>query len=222
MKNFRVWLVVLAISVLSGCGYNEMQRQDEAVKAAWAEVLLQYQRRADLIPNIVSTVKAEADFEQSTLTRVIEARARATAVPVSPEMSKDAEAFSQFNRAQGELSFALSRLLAVVENYPVLKANAAFQDLRTQLEGTENRIGIARKRYIDAVANYNTLVRQFPQNLTAMLFGYKERMQYTVESEAAVKKAPVVEFDKKGEAKDAPKPDAPRPVEPPPAAEAPK
>ncbi len=197
MNYLRGLLVLALMAVLSGCGYNEMQRQDEAIKAAWAEVLLQYQRRADLIPNIVNTVKGEADFEQSTLTRVIEARSRATSVQASAEVSKDPEALAQFNRAQGELSSALSRLLMVVENYPQLKANAAFQDLRAQLEGTENRIGIARKRYIDAVASYNTLVRQFPQNFTAMLFGYEARAQFTVESEAAIKKAPIVDFDKK-------------------------
>ncbi len=197
MNYLRGLFVVALMVVLSGCGYNEMQRQDETVKAAWAEVLLQYQRRADLIPNIVNTVKGEADFEQSTLTRVIEARSRATSIQASPEVSKDPEALAQFNRAQGEVSSALSRLLLVVENYPQLKANAAFQELRTQLEGTENRIGIARKRYIDAVANYNTLVRQFPQNLTALLFGYGQRAQFSVESEASVKKAPVVDFDKK-------------------------
>lgn len=192
------WRAALSamLLTLSGCGYNELQRQDEAVKAAWAEVLVQYQRRADLIPNIVNTVKGEVNFEQQTLTRVIEARSRATSVQASPEVSKDPAALQQFSQAQGELSSALSRLLVVVERYPDLKANAAFQELRKQLEGTENRIGIARKRYIDSVASYNTLVRQFPQNLTAMMFGHSERAQFTVQSEAAVQNAPTVDFEK--------------------------
>ncbi|MFN7888104.1 MAG: LemA family protein, partial [Betaproteobacteria bacterium] len=170
------------------------QRQDEAVKSAWAEVLSQYQRRADLIPNIVNTVKGEANFEQETLTRVIEARSRATAIQVTPELANDPQALAKFNAAQGELTQALSRLLMVTENYPNLKANAGFQDLRTQLEGTENRIAIARKRYIDTVAGFNTLVRQFPVNLTAMVFGYKDKPQFAVENEAAIKQAPTVDF----------------------------
>jgi LemA protein len=198
MKRIRVLFAALAAAaVLSGCGYNEIQSRDEAVKASWAEVLSQYQRRADLIPNIVNTVKGEANFEQETLTRVVEARARATSIQATPELVNDPAALQKFNQAQGELSSALSRLLVVVENYPNLKANAGFQDLRAQLEGTENRIGIARKRYIDTVAGYNVFVRQFPQNLTAMLFGYKEKAQFTVENEAAIQKAPTVDFGKK-------------------------
>lgn len=200
MKYLRQIFVGITLAAtalgMTGCGYNEIQRQDETVKATWSEVLLQYQRRADLIPNIVDTVKGETDFEQTTLTRVVEARSRATALQATPELVNDPEALKKFNQAQGEISLALSRLLMVVENYPNLKANTAFQELRTQLEGTENRIGIARKRYIDAVATYNTYVRQFPQNLTAMLFGYHQKAQFTVESEAAVQKAPVVDFKK--------------------------
>ena len=194
MRSFKFWLAAALAVLLSGCGYNEIQRQDEAVKSAWAEVLNQYQRRADLIPNIVNTVKGEANFEQETLTRVIEARSRATAIQVTPELANDPQALARFNAAQGELTQALSRLLMVTENYPNLKANAGFQDLRTQLEGTENRIAIARKRYIDTVATFNTLVRQFPVNLTAMVFGYKDKPQFAVENEAAIKQAPTVDF----------------------------
>lgn len=196
MRIHRSLLGLLAALtlLLSGCGYNQIQAQDEAVKAAWAEVLSQYQRRADLIPNIVNTVKGEANFEQETLTRVVEARARATSIQATPELVNDPQALQQFQQAQGELSSALSRLLVVVENYPNLKANAAFQDLRTQLEGTENRIAIARNRFIKAVQDYNVLVRRFPVNLTAMVFGYKERPQFTVEDERAVQKAPTVDF----------------------------
>ncbi|MFN7572451.1 MAG: LemA family protein [Betaproteobacteria bacterium] len=193
MRSFKFWLAAALAVLLSGCGYNEIQRQDEAVKSAWAEVLSQYQRRADLIPNIVNTVKGEANFEQETLTRVIEARSRATAIQVTPELANDPQALARFNAAQGELTQALSRLLMVTENYPNLKANAGFQDLRTQLEGTENRIAIARKRYIDTVATFNTLVRQFPVNLTAMVFGYKDKPQFAVENEAAIKQAPTVD-----------------------------
>jgi LemA protein len=194
MRKFRALLVLLAAFVLAGCGYNEIQLRDEAVKAAWAEVLSQYQRRADLIPNIVETVKGEADFERGTLTQVIEARARATAIQATPELVNDPAALARFQQAQGELSSALSRLLAVVENYPNLKANQAFQDLRTQLEGTENRIAVARNRYIKATQDYNVLVRQFPVNLTAMVFGYKEKAQFAVDNEAALRKPPAVDF----------------------------
>jgi LemA protein len=197
MNLIRTLLALLAASLLAGCGYNEIQSRDEAVKAAWAEVISQYQRRADLIPNIVETVKGEADFERGTLTQVIEARARATSIQATPELLNDPAAMAKFQAAQGELSSALSRLLAVVENYPNLKANQGFQDLRTQLEGTENRITVARNRYIKATQDYNVLVRQFPVNLTAMVFGYKEKPQFTVENEAAIKKAPTVDFGTK-------------------------
>lgn len=188
-------LAALALSaLLSGCGYNEIQSRDESVKAAWAEVLSQYQRRADLIPNLVNTVKGETNFEQETLTRVVEARSRATSIQATPELLNDPQALQRFNQAQGELSSALSRLLVVVENYPALKANQGFQDLRAQLEGTENRIGIARNRYIKATQDYNVFIRQFPQNLTAMVFGYSQRAQFTVENEAAIQKPPTVDF----------------------------
>ena len=197
MTLLRTLLAVLAASLLAGCGYNEIQSKDEAVKAAWAEVISQYQRRADLIPNIVETVKGEASFEQETLTRVIEARAKATSIQATPELVNDPAALQRFQAAQGELSSALSRLMVVVERYPDLKANAGFQDLRTQLEGTENRITVARNRFIKANQDYNVLVRQFPVNLTAMVFGYKEKAQFTVENEAAVQKAPTVDFGAK-------------------------
>lgn len=194
MRALKLMWLVLVAAVLTGCGYNEIQGKDESVKAAWAEVLSQYQRRADLIPNIVNTVKGEANFEQETLTRVIEARARATSIQVTPELVNDPAALQRFNAAQGELSSALSRLMAVVENYPNLKANAGFQDLRAQLEGTENRIAIARKSFIAATQDYNTYVRRFPANLTAMVFGYKPREQFAVENEKAIQTPPTVDF----------------------------
>jgi LemA protein len=191
------WLVATAALLgLSGCGYNDFQRLDEQVKAAWSEVLNQYQRRADLIPNIVNTVKGEANFEQETLTKVVEARAKATSIQVTPETLNNPEAFNRFQQAQGELSSALSRLIAVSENYPNLKTNQGFQDLRVQLEGTENRITVARNRYIKAVADYNVLARQFPTNLTAMLFSYSVKPSFTVENEAAISRPPAVDFNK--------------------------
>ena len=197
--RFRVWAGVLALAAalgLSGCGYNDFQRLDEQTKAAWSEVLNQYQRRADLIPNIVNTVKGEANFEQETLTRVVEARAKATSIQVTPETLNNPEAFNKFQQVQGELSSALSRLIAVSENYPNLKSNQGFQDLRVQLEGTENRITVARNRYIKAVADYNVLARQFPTNLTAMLFSYSVKPSFTVENEAQISKPPTVVFNK--------------------------
>ncbi|HUN92415.1 MAG TPA: LemA family protein [Burkholderiaceae bacterium] len=194
MRFIRGLLLVAAAALLAGCGYNEIQAKDQAVKAAWAEVLSQYQRRADLIPNIVNTVKGEANFEQETLTRVIEARAKATSIQVTPELANDPVALKNFQAAQGELSSALSRLLAVSENYPNLKANQAFQDLRAQLEGTENRIAIARDRYIKTVQDYNVFIRQVPQNFTAMVFSYKEKPQFTVENEEAIQRPPAVDF----------------------------
>ncbi|CAG1012134.1 Protein LemA [Burkholderiaceae bacterium] len=195
----RFWLAVAALFTaagLSGCGYNDFQRLDEQVKSAWSEVLNQYQRRADLIPNIVATVKGEANFEQETLTRVIEARSRATSIQATPELIDNPEAFNKFQQAQGELSSALSRLMVVVEAYPNLKANQAFQDLRVQLEGTENRITVARNRYIKTVADYNVLARSFPSNLTAMLFGYDVKPNFTVQNEAQISTPPAVSFDK--------------------------
>ncbi len=182
--------------LLGGCGYNDFQRLDEQVKASWSEVLNQYQRRADLIPNIVATVKGEADFEQTTLTQVIEARAKATSIQVTPETLNNPEAFNRFQQAQGELSGALSRLMAVAENYPNLKANQAFQDLRVQLEGTENRITVARNQYIRSVADYNVLRRSFPTNLTAMVFGYEVKPSFTVANEAQISTPPTVDFSR--------------------------
>ncbi len=184
---------VLALS-LSGCGYNDFQRLDEQTKSAWSEVLNQYQRRADLVPNLVATVKGEASFEQETLTRVIEARAKATSVQVTPETLSNPQAFQQFQQAQGELSSALSRLMVVVERYPTLQANQGFRDLRVQLEGTENRITVARNRYIQAVQEYNVLARSFPTNLTAMAFSYQPKPTFTVQNEAQISAPPTVDF----------------------------
>ena len=182
--------------LLSGCGYNDFQRLDEEVKGGWAEVLNQYQRRSDLIPNIVATVKGEANFEQETLTKVIEARASATSIRATPELVNDPAAFQKFQAAQSQLTGALSRLMVVSEQYPNLKANAAFQDLRVQLEGTENRITVARNRYIKTVQQYNVLTRSFPTNLTAMAFSYSVKPSFTVANEAAISAPPAVSFDK--------------------------
>ena len=194
-KTITRWFLFLVAALsLTGCGYNDFQRLDEQSKAAWSEVLNQYQRRADLVPNLVATVKGEANFEQETLTRVIEARSRATAVQVTPEMLNDPQAMQRFQQAQGELSGALSRLMVVVERYPDLKANQSFRDLRVQLEGTENRITVARNRYIQAVQEYNVLARSFPTNVTAMVFGYEPKASFTVENEAQVSKPPQVDF----------------------------
>ncbi|OYT98547.1 MAG: hypothetical protein CFE40_11440 [Burkholderiales bacterium PBB1] len=195
----RLRLAVLALTAtlaLSGCGYNEFQKLDEEVKASWAEVLNQYQRRADLIPNVVATVKGEASFEQDTLTKVIEARSKATSIQATPELINDPAAFQKFQAAQGELTGALSRLMVVAEQYPSLKANQAFQDLRVQLEGTENRVTVARNRYIKTVADYNVLARSFPNNLTAMVFGYQVKPTFTVQNEAEISQPPAVNFDK--------------------------
>ncbi len=185
-----------ATLLLTGCGYNDFQRLDEEVKSGWAEVLNQYQRRSDLIPNIVATVKGEANFEQETLTKVIEARSKATSIQATPELVNNPEAFQKFQAAQGELSSALSRLMVVSEQYPNLKANQAFQDLRVQLEGTENRITVARNRYIKTVQEYNVLTRSFPTNLTAMIFSYQVKPGFTVANEAAISAPPTVNFDK--------------------------
>jgi LemA protein len=189
--------LALAMSLsLTGCGYNDFQRLDEQVKSGWAEVLNQYQRRSDLIPNIVATVKGEANFEQETLTKVIEARSRATSIQATPELVNDPAAFQKFQEAQGQLTGALSRLMVVSEQYPNLKANQAFQDLRVQLEGTENRITVARNRYIKTVEQYNVLARSFPSNLTAMVFSYSVKPSFTVANEAAISAPPAVSFDK--------------------------
>lgn len=189
--------VLAATLMTSGCGYNDFQRLDEQSKSAWSEVLNQYQRRADLIPNIVATVKGEANFEQQTLTQVIEARAKATSIQMMPEMVNDPAAMARFQAAQGEVGSALSRLMVVVEQYPNLKANQGFSDLRVQLEGTENRITVARNRYIQTVQSYNVLARSFPTNLTAMAFGYSLKANFAVQNEAAVTAAPAVDFEKK-------------------------
>ncbi len=193
----RWFLMLSAVLLLSGCGYNDFQRLDEQTKSAWSEVLNQYQRRADLVPNIVATVKGEAAFEQETLTKVIEARAKATSIQVTPETLNNPEAFKKFQAVQGELGSALSRLMVVSEQYPSLKANQGFSDLRVQLEGTENRITVARNRYIQAVQEYNVLARSFPSNLTAMVFGYHSKEGFTVQNEAAISTPPVVDFNKK-------------------------
>ena len=202
MKTRFLNLLMMCVALtsafaLSGCGYNQFQSLDEQTKSAWAEVLNQYQRRADLVPNIVATVKGEAAFEQDTLTKVVEARAKATSIQVTPETLNNPEAFKKFQAAQGELSSALSRLLVVTENYPNLKANQGFQDLRVQLEGTENRITVARNRYIKTVQDYNILARSFPNNLTAMIFSYSVKPNFTVDNEAQISKPPAVNFEKK-------------------------
>ena len=187
---------VLAATLLSGCGYNQFQAKDEATKAAWAEVVNQYQRRADLIPNLVNTVKGYATHEKDTLEAVTRARAAATSFQITPEVLNNPEAFQKFQQVQGELSSALSRLMAVSENYPQLKADASFRDLQSQLEGTENRITVARQRYIAAVQDYNITVRSFPTNLTAMMFGYQAKPSFTVENEKSISTAPTVNFGK--------------------------
>ena len=189
-------MTLSATLLLGGCGYNDFQRLDEQVKSAWSEVLNQYQRRSDLIPNIVATVKGEANFEQDTLTKVVEARAKATSIQATPELVNNPEAFKKFQAAQGEVSSALSRLLVVSENYPNLKANQGFQDLRVQLEGTENRITVARGRYVKTVQEYNVLARSFPTNLTAMIFSYPVKENFAVQNEAAISAPPAVSFDK--------------------------
>ena len=189
------WLLILVAAVsLTGCGYNDFQRLDEASKSAWSEVLNQYQRRADLVPNIVATVKGEASFEQDTLTKVIEARSKATAIQVTPATLNDPAAFAKFQAAQGELSGALSRLMVVAERYPTLQANQGFRDLRVTLEGTENRITVARNRYIQTVQEYNVLARSFPSNLTAMVFSYAPKPSFSVQNEAQITAPPAVDF----------------------------
>jgi LemA protein len=192
-----VWAVAAAAILASGCGYNTIQGADEQVKAAWSEVLNQYQRRADLVPNLVETVKGFAKQEMDVLTRVTEARSRVGSIQATPELVNNPEAFQRFQQAQGELTSALSRLLVVAENYPQLKSDANFRDLQAQLEGTENRIAVARNRYIKAVEFHNVTVRQFPNNLTAMVFGYKPKPNFTVENEREISKPPKVDFGQK-------------------------
>lgn len=194
MNRLRLLLLSLCLPLLTACGYNALQQQDESVKSAWAEVLNQYQRRADLVPNLVSTVKGFAEQEKDVLLGVTEARSRVGGINVTPEMVNDPAAMQNFAQAQGQLSSALSRLLLVVENYPQLKSDALFRDLQAQLEGTENRISVARNRYIEAIRAYNVTVRSFPSNLTAMLFGHTIKESFTVEDEAAISKPPAVDF----------------------------
>jgi LemA protein len=193
--SLRRWVALVALvagtAALSGCGYNAIQQKDEAVKAGWSEVLNQYQRRADLVPNLVNTVKGYASHESQVLTEVTEARARVGQVQVNAD---DPASLAQFQAAQGELSSALGRLLVVSENYPTLKADQSFRDLQAQLEGTENRITVARGRYIASVQDYNTFVRSFPQVITAKVFGYKEKPNFSVENEAQIQRAPAVDF----------------------------
>ena len=197
MKKWSVWLACAAAAlILSGCGYNDFQAKDEATKAAWSEVVNQYQRRADLIPNLVNTVKGYASHEKDTLEAVTQARAQATSFQITPEVLNNPEAFAKFQQVQGQLSSALSRLMAVSENYPQLKADANFRDLQSQLEGTENRITVARQRYIASVQEYNVLARSFPSNVTAKIFGYQPKPSFTVENEKAISTAPAVNFDK--------------------------
>jgi LemA protein len=179
---------------LTGCGYNQFQSGNEQVKASWSEVLSQYQRRADLIPNLVNVVKGQADFEQGTLQAVVQARAKATSIQASPELVNDPQAFQRFQQAQKDLSGSLSRLLVVSENYPALRANQGFIDLQAQLEGTENRIAVARNRYIKAVQDYNVTVHSFPSNLTAMVLGYKEKPNFSLENEQTMAQPPTVNF----------------------------
>ncbi|EPA99221.1 LemA family protein [Pseudomonas sp. G5(2012)] len=195
-KMRKLWIILATLVVLNlnGCGYNKFQSNDEQIKASWSEVVNQYQRRADLVPNLVNTVKGYAAHEKEVLTQVTQARAQATSIQVTPEVLNDPAAFAKFQAAQGELSGALSRLLAVSENYPQLKADASFRDLQAQLEGTENRIAVARNRYIKSVQEFNVTVRSFPSNLTAMAFGYKEKPNFTVANEKEIAKPPAVDF----------------------------
>ena len=193
----RLLAILLLATTLTGCGYNDFQRLDEDAKSKWSEVLNQYQRRADLVPNIVASVKGEANFEQETLTKVIEARSKATSIQATPELINDPAAFEKFQQAQGELTGALSRLMVVAEQYPQLQANQAFRDLRVTLEGTENRITVARNAYIQSVQQYNVLARSFPTNLTGMIFGYKAKPNFKVQNEAEISRPPTVDFGTK-------------------------
>jgi LemA protein len=211
MKRLLALLVLTSTALgLGGCGYNTIQAQDEQVKGAWSEVVNQYQRRADLIPSLVNTVKGFAQQEREVLEAVTNARARAGSIQATPELVNDPEAFRKFQEAQSQMTSALSRLLVVAENYPQLKSDQGFRDLQAQLEGTENRIAVARKRYIDGVQQYNTTVRQFPVNLTAKVFGYPTKASFTVESESAVAKPPAVDFSRPAPAGGQPAPAAPK------------
>src|SRR6187549_972189 len=218
MRKLLITLfVVMAGTNLAGCGYNKLQNQDEGVKAAWSEVVNQYQRRADLIPNLVATVKGFAAQEERVLVGVTEARAKATSIQLTPELINNPQAFQQFQEAQGELTQALKSLLVTVERYPELKSDANFRDLQAQLEGTENRITVARNRYIDAVREYNVTVREFPTNLTAKMFDYEVKPNFTVQNEAAVSTAPAVTFDTTTPSKPAGEAAPAQPASPPPA-----
>ena len=197
MRSLSFCLLFISTLLLHGCGYNTMQAQDEQIKAGWAEVLNQYQRRADLIPNLVNVVKGYAEHEKEVLTKVADARSQAGAIKATPELLNNPAAFTQFMQAQSQMSSALSRLLAVAENYPNLKADGAFRDLQAQLEGTENRITVARNRYIKAVQDYNTTVRSFPSNLTAMALGYQTKPSFEVQDEKALATPPTVDFNTK-------------------------
>jgi LemA protein len=217
-KLFMTLIVVLASVNLAGCGYNKLQNQDEAVKAAWSEVVNQYQRRADLIPNLVAAVKGFAAQEERVLVGVTEARSKATSIQLTPELINNPEAFARFQAVQGELTQALKSLIAVTENYPELKSDANFRDLQVQLEGTENRITVARNRYIQSVKEYNVTVREFPTNLTAKMFDYEVKPNFTVQNEAAISTAPTVTFDTSTPSQSAkPVEAAPAPATPPPA-----
>ncbi|WP_339515357.1 LemA family protein [Pseudomonas sp. RL_15y_Pfl2_60] len=194
MKTAHLLLVILLASILTGCGYNDMQRQDESVKAAWSEVVNQYQRRADLVPNLVNTVKGYAQHEEKVFVEVTNARAKVGSVQINSDSLNDPQKLQQFQAAQGELSSALSRLMVVSERYPELKADGLFQNLQAQLEGTENRVTVARNRYVQAVQQYNTLIRTFPNNLTAMVLSYEVKPNFSVENEKEISTAPTVDF----------------------------
>jgi LemA protein len=194
MRNWLLSVILLLSLPLSGCGYNTLQSTDEQIKASWSEVLNQYQRRADLVPNLVNVVKGYAAHEKEVLTQVTDARARVGSIQATPELINDEQAFAKFQQVQAQMSSALSRLLAVSERYPQLKADGVFRDLQAQLEGTENRITVARNRYIKAVQEYNVTVRSFPSNLTAMMFGFKTKPNFSVENEKEISTAPKVDF----------------------------
>jgi LemA protein len=206
----RIAFLIVLIGLLSGCGYNSIQSKDEGVKAAWSEVVNQYQRRTDLVPNLVNTVKGYAAHEEEVFTKVTEARASVGKVTINADQLDDAAAVAKFQQAQGELSSALSRLMAVSENYPQLKADGLFQNLQAQLEGTENRITVARNRYVSAVESYNVLIRSFPNNLTAKVMGYKVKPNFSVENEKAISTAPTVDFGSTPAPAQAPAPAASR------------
>ena len=199
MRVIRFLLLGLAVCLLTGCGYNRLQQTDEQITADWSEVLNQYQRRADLVPNLVATVKGAVQAEKDILDSVVNARAKVGTIQATPELINDPKAFAQWQSAQGELSSALSKLMVVVEKYPELKSIAGYADLQAQLEGTENRITVARNRYIESVKNYNLIVRQFPSNLTAKVFGYAVKQNFTVQNEASIAAPPVVDFGMTGQ-----------------------